>query len=426
MKKNWKKTVSVLLLTALLCALPGAVSWAEGTTDVSSITPDGPTVNQPGGDSGTSGTSGTDTSGSGTTGTSGTDTSGSTGTSGTSGTDTSGSTGTSGTSGTDTSGSTGTTGTSGTDTSGSTGTTGTSGTDTSGSGTTAGQGGTTDTTGDSTTSGTTGGQTSSDSGTSPVIVVDGSVVTPSDTATTPVQPSVPEATPTPTPSPTPTPAPTATPTPTPSLPVVTKDPTDETVDAGGDCWFIANYSNAKYAVWHFVSPDGKTDYRYNDPAVATAFPGLKIENGDQSNLHLSSIPTQMNGWGSYCEYSNDTGSVRTNYAVVHVNGAPAATPSPSPSATPTAKPSPTPTPSATTTPAPTSVPVATPSPVVSPTPEGTGEPPAALNRGGKIFLLFGAAALVVGAAAIGTILTVSKRASAKEAYTYKNSTRRRK
>ena len=418
MKKNWKKTVSVLLLTALLCALPGAVSWADGT-DVNAITPDGPTVNQPGGESGAS----TD----GTAGTSGTDTSGSTGTTETSGTDTSGSTGTSGTSGADTSGSTGTSGTSGTDTSGSTGTSGTSGTDTSGSGTTAGQGGTTDTTGDSTTSGTTGGQTSSDSGTSPVIVVDGSVVTPSDTATTPVPPSVPEATPTPTPSPTPTPAPTATPTPTPSLPVVTKDPTDETVDAGGDCWFIANYSNALYAVWHFVSPDGKTDYRYNDPAVATAFPGLKIENGDQSNLHLSSIPTQMNGWGSYCEYSNETGSVRTNAAVVHVNGAPAATPTPSPSATPTPTPTPsaTPTPAATPTAAPSPSPAVSPSPAASPTPEGTGEAPSALNHGGRIFLLFGALTLIVGAAAIAGILFFSKRAQEKEAYNYRRGSKRR-
>ena len=417
MKKNWKKTVSVLLLTALLCALPGAVSWAEGTTDVSAITPDGPTVNQPGGDSGTSGTSGTDTSGSGTTGTSGTDTSGSTGTSGTSGTDTSGSTGTSGTSGTDTSGSTGTTGT--------------SGTDTSGSGTTAGQGGTTETTGDSTTSGTTGGQTSSDSNLNPAIVVEGSAVTPSDTATTPAQPSVPEAAPTSTPTPTPSTAPTATPvatpTPTPSRPIVTKDPTDETVDAGGDCWFIANYSNALYAVWHFVSPDGKTDYRYNDPAVATAFPGLKIENGDQSNLHLSSIPTQMNGWGSYCEYSNETGSVRTNAAVVHVNGAPAATPTPSPSATPTPTPTPsaTPTPAATPTAAPSPSPAVSPSPAASPTPEGTGEAPSALNHGGRIFLLFGALTLIVGAAAIAGILFFSKRAQEKEAYNYRRGSRRR-
>lgn len=198
------------------------------------------------------------------------------------------------------------------------------------------------------------------------------------------------------------------------------------MDVGGDCWFMAVSTNALYTVWHFVSPDGKTDYRYDAQEVKTAFPGLKIENGNPNNLHLLNIPAEMNGWRACCEYSNNTGSVRTNYAVVHVNGAPAATPTPSPSATPTATPSPTPTPAATATPAPSSSPAVTPSPVLSPTPEGTGEPPAALNRGGKIFLLFGAAALVVGAAAIGTILTVSKRMSAKEAYTYKNSSRRRK
>ena len=380
MKKNWKKTVSVLLLAALLCALPGTLAWGENvSTDVGAIVPDGPAGNQTGGEGDGTGSSGAGSQGTG------------------SGAETGGTTTETNTSGT-------------TDNQGS-----------SGSGNTAGK-----------DQGTTGGATTPDtptdqsgSGSSPVIVNGGTVIVPEDTPTSsPTTP--PEATPTPSPTATPSPSPTATPTPTPSLPIITKDPTDETVDVGGDCWFIADYSNAQYAVWHFISPDGKTDYRYNDPAVATAFPGLKIENGDQSNLHLSSIPAQMNGWGSYCEYSNNAGSVRTSAAVVYVKGAPAATPTPSPSATPTAKPSPSPTPSATPTVTPSPSPAATQIPVVSPTPEGTQEPPTALNRGGKIFLLFGAVALVVGAAAIGTILLVSKRMSAKEAYTYKSGSRRRK
>ena len=369
MRKNWKKSVSVLLLTALLCALPGTLAWAEGGTDVGAIVPDGPAGNQTVGEGGGAGSEGTGT-----------------------GTETGGTATDTNPSGT-------------TDNQGS-----------SGSGSTAGDGA--GTTGGTTTPDAPTDQGGSGSGSSPVIVDNGgTVIVPEDTPT---------SSPTTTPEATPTPSPTPTPTPTPSLPVITKDPTDETVDAGGDCWFIADYSNAQYAVWHFISPDRKTDYRYNDPAVATAFPGLKIENGDQSNLHLSSIPAQMNGWGSYCEYSNNAGSVRTSAAVVYVKGAPAATPTPSPSATPTAKPSPSPTPSATPTVTPSPSPAATQIPVVSPTPEGTQEPPTALNRGGKIFLLFGAVALVVGAAAIGTILLVSKRMSAKEAYTYKSGSRRRK
>ena len=50
------------------------------------------------------------------------------------------------------------------------------------------------------------------------------------------------------------------------LPEITKSPTDETVDEGGSCSFIGNYENAIWAVWHFVSPDGKTDYQYQKAA----------------------------------------------------------------------------------------------------------------------------------------------------------------
>ena len=102
------------------------------------------------------------------------------------------------------------------------------------------------------------------------------------------------------------------------LPTITKDPTDETVMEGGDCWFIANYTNAINAVWHFISPDGLTDYRYDDAAVAASFPGLKIDNGMYSNLHLSNIPYALNGWRVTCEYSNSYGAVRTNTATVYV------------------------------------------------------------------------------------------------------------
>ena len=47
--------------------------------------------------------------------------------------------------------------------------------------------------------------------------------------------------------------------PTGPLPVVTKSPTDETVNEGGHAEFVARFENAVWAVWHFVSPDGETD-----------------------------------------------------------------------------------------------------------------------------------------------------------------------
>ena len=119
------------------------------------------------------------------------------------------------------------------------------------------------------------------------------------TATEPATagPTAAEPTPTPSPSPSAAPQPAST-----GLPTVTKHPTDETVDIGGECVFIANYSNAIWAVWHFVSPDGKTDYRFDDKAMQTAFPGLKVENGMYSNMSLKNIPAELNGWRVCCEY----------------------------------------------------------------------------------------------------------------------------
>ena len=108
---------------------------------------------------------------------------------------------------------------------------------------------------------------------------------------TPTPTPVPTVTPTPTPVPTVTPAPTpaATPTPTPAspvsnLPVVTKSPTSEKVAVNGKCQFVAKYENAKWAEWHFVSPDGSRDLNYAD--AQTAFPTLKIVNGFTKDLTL--------------------------------------------------------------------------------------------------------------------------------------------
>ena len=107
------------------------------------------------------------------------------------------------------------------------------------------------------------------------------------------------------------------PEPTPTLPRVTKSPTDETVDEGGSCLFLAKYENAEMAVWHFVSPDGQTDMTYE--AAQTAFPTMEILNGMYSNLQLRNIPYAANGWKVYCRYSNSgAGYVDTGMAVITV------------------------------------------------------------------------------------------------------------
>ena len=143
---------------------------------------------------------------------------------------------------------------------------------------------------------------------------------------TPTPTPAPTPTPTPMPTPTPTPAPTPAPTPVPTvqpvvsnLPVITKDPTGETVAINGKCQFVTRYENAKWAEWHFVSPDGSRDIDYLQ--AQTEFPTLKIVNGFTKDLTLDAIPEALNGWRVYCRFSNDYGYVNSGSALITVTGA---------------------------------------------------------------------------------------------------------
>ena len=160
--------------------------------------------------------------------------------------------------------------------------------------------------------------------------------------------------PTATPVPTDTPAP-ATPTPTvaPSgPPTLTKSPTDERLNEGGTCLFVARADNATSLIWHLVSPDGKTDITYD--MASSYFSQLSISGGKETTLRLSNVPAGMNGWHVYCRFSNNYGSVSSGQAIVSVN--------PTPTPAPTATPKPTPAPTATPAPTPTPTPAPAPQP----------------------------------------------------------------
>jgi len=198
-------------------------------------------------------------------------------------------------------------------------------------------------------------------------------VTPTPTTSPfPVITPKPTAIPTPTPTPVPTQKPTPTVIPTPSLPIITKSPTDEVVQEGGECYFVAKYENATIAVWHFVSPDGKTDLAYQ--AAQEIFPTVEIIDGMYSTLHLKNVVYGLNGWWVYCRYSNNVGSVSTKAALISVIPAlhPTPTPTPIPTPAPTVEPTLTPIPTVEPTPIPTIEP--TPVPTIEPTPIPTVEP----------------------------------------------------
>ena len=123
-----------------------------------------------------------------------------------------------------------------------------------------------------------------------------------------------------------------------NLPIITKSPTGETVDIGGEAIFVAKYENALWAVWHFVSPDGSRDLTYEQ--AKEEFPDLWIVDGMYSIMTLRNIPAALNGWKVYCEYTNNNGSSNTEMAAITVLGAPAAqtaaAPEPAPEAAPAA------------------------------------------------------------------------------------------
>lgn len=146
-------------------------------------------------------------------------------------------------------------------------------------------------------------------------------VTPEVTAEpTPAPTSTPEPTPTPTPTPAPTPAPTPTPTPAPTpTPVpsinITKNPTGETLGAGGKTWFIAHADNADTLTWELRDPAGNA---YSAAEAMAANPGLKLEDLQNDTIAVSNVPESLDGWSVVGVFSNASGSVTTSPAKITV------------------------------------------------------------------------------------------------------------
>lgn len=88
-------------------------------------------------------------------------------------------------------------------------------------------------------------------------------------------------------------------------PVVTKDPTKETVDAGGKAIFIARADNAKEIIWRLVSPDQKLTY--NADEAPKYFFGLKVIGQGTETLTLENIPVDLNGWKVEAKFTSLTG-----------------------------------------------------------------------------------------------------------------------
>ena len=164
--------------------------------------------------------------------------------------------------------------------------------------------------------------------------------------------------------------------------MIKKSPTSETVAEGGSCYFAANYQNALWAVWHFVSPDGQTDLTYEE--AQERFPDVQILNGMYSQMQLKNISLDMNGWKVYCRYSNRSGSADTDKATINVIQLPtAAAPAPVQTPAPTLAPVQTPAP------ADSSIVLEAPSTVGTATPDGVQQPTQAAPEQGVGIIITG-------------------------------------
>ena len=136
------------------------------------------------------------------------------------------------------------------------------------------------------------------------------MVSPDGSSVTPVQP-VPAA-PIPTPIPTPAPIPTNYSGP---APVVTKNPTDESLSTGGTTWFIAHAINAAKLTWQAVSPDGLV---YTLAEALSLHPGLSLENEANDTLAVHNVPFTLNGWGFQARFEGPGGVALSSVAHIFV------------------------------------------------------------------------------------------------------------
>ena len=105
-------------------------------------------------------------------------------------------------------------------------------------------------------------------------------------------------------------------------PVITKNPTGETVTEGGSCSFIARADGTEKFEWFFISDNGK---QYTEEEAKAVLSGLKIKGGDTEKIRLSHIPMEMDGWSVYCVFSNSVGSIESKQARIYVNEEPVET-----------------------------------------------------------------------------------------------------
>lgn len=116
-----------------------------------------------------------------------------------------------------------------------------------------------------------------------------------------------------------------------ATPEVTKHPTSETVEEGGEAVFIAKAKYTQIYTWQLISPEGII---FDCETVHLTFPELKVTGAKTETIVLSNIPLELNGYQIRCMFTAGDAAV-SNSAKLTVTAKPTEPPTEEPTEAPT-------------------------------------------------------------------------------------------
>ena len=96
---------------------------------------------------------------------------------------------------------------------------------------------------------------------------------------------------------------------------ITKNPTGETIAAGGNCWFIAHADNADTLAWQLIAPNGDV---YSPGELMSMYRSLELEALEGVTLAVRGAPVELDGWSVQARFDGPGGTALTTPAVLHV------------------------------------------------------------------------------------------------------------
>ena len=101
-----------------------------------------------------------------------------------------------------------------------------------------------------------------------------------------------------------------------NMPLVTKNPSDETHYVGETATFIADAANYDSLEWYFQAPNGTVT---SLDAFKTQFPACNVLGQGTTTLKITNLQTGLNGWEVFCSFnrSGSTGCT-TTVATIYV------------------------------------------------------------------------------------------------------------